>query len=218
MPDNDKPQPAADKAAPPVPGTPKGAAAPGAKTPGAKAKFSMPVLQPREKLTLNIFIFMFVLLIVDVVMIHPISNYLQRLDESIKIKEEVIPKRLLILKHKNKIMNEYQTLEPFFVSPSMSQEEETARFLREIEKVSKEAHFFVTNINPVKINKISDKVYELSLEVEGKGGLREIRAFMRVIEKSNPFIRISAYNLKPQSKEADELKVLFSIVELGVKK
>ncbi len=188
------------------------------KKPGGKPKIALPVLQPREKAIFQVFLFFFALLTVDLVLIHPLSNYLRKLDETISVKEEVIPKRLLILKHKTHILNEYRQIKPFFVAASLSQEEETAQFLREIEKVSKEASFFITNINPVKVTKKSDTVYELSMDVEGRGGLREVRNFMRMVESSNPSIRVSAFNLKPQSKEADELKVLFSIVKLGVKK
>lgn len=184
----------------------------------AKGKLSVPVLKPREKQILNIFLFCVVLLALDLVMIRPIVHYLQKLDESIKLKEEIIPKRLLILKHKDRILGQYRALKPFFVDGKVSQEEETAQFLREIERVSKETSFFVSTINPVKVNKVSDVIYELSLDVEGKGGLKEVRQFMRTLENANPPIRVSSFNLKPQNKEAEELKVLFSIVKLGVKK
>ena len=185
---------------------------------GKPKKAGIPVLQPREKTILYVFLFMLSLLMIDVAMIHPIGNYLQKLDETIKTKEEIIPKRLLILKHKTRILSEYRGAKAFFVTTSISQEEETAQFLREIEKVSKEVGFSVSNINPVKVNKKSESVYDLSLDVEGRGGLKEVRNFMRAVERSNPSICVAAFTLKPQSKDSDELKVLFSIVKLGVKK
>lgn len=199
---------------------PKPAEAADPKKGAGKPKMGVPVLQPREKTVFQIFLFMLSLLVVDLAIIHPIGNYLQKLDETIKAKEDIIPKRLLILKHKTNILNEYRGAKPFFVAPSVSQEEETAQFLREIEKVSKEVGFSVSNINPVKVNKKSesDSVYELSLDVEGRGGLKEVRNFMRTVERSNPSICVAAFTLKPQSKDSDELKVLFSIIKLGVKK
>ncbi len=181
---------------------------------GDGKKKGLPVLKPREKLIFRVFIFMIVLLIVDAAMIHPINNYLRQLDESIKIKEETVPKRLLILKYKTRILNEYRALKSFFVETAITQEEETAQFLREIERVSKEENLFVSNINPVKIEKKSDTVYELLLDVEAKGGLKEIRSFMKALESTNPAIRVGSMNIKPQTKEANELKVLFSIVKM----
>ena len=212
---------APDPKAAPEKGAAASAEAPAAnkddKKQGAKPKIGVPVLQGREIFFFRAFLLLFTLLIVDLIIVHPVGNYIKHLDESIQLKEQVIPKRLLILKHKNRILGEYRALEPFFVKSSLTQEEETAQFLRELERVSKEAHFFISNINPVKINKKSDVVYELSLDVEGKGGLKESTAFMRMIESSNASMRISAFNLKPQGREADELKALISIVKLGVK-
>ena len=185
---------------------------------GAKPKIGIPVLQPREKIIFQIFLFMLCLLVIDVVMIHPVGNYLRQLDETIKTKEGIIPKRLLILKHKKHIMNEYAGAKSFFVASSISQEEETAQFLREVEKVSKEVGFSVSNINPVKVNKKSDSIYELSLDVEGRGDLKEVRNFMILVETSNPSICATAFDLKPQGKDSEELKVSFTLVKLGVKK
>src|SRR5262245_1721121 len=92
------PKPAAEKA-------PDAAAQPSAapdakKKGGAKPKFALPVLKPRENMIFKVFLFFFIVLVVDLVLIHPLSNYLRQLDESIRMKEEVIPKRLLILKYK----------------------------------------------------------------------------------------------------------------------
>ena len=212
------PKPPADKVPASVADAPKAQDTPDAKKEGAKPKLSALILQPREQFFLKIFIFSFTLLVVDVVMVHPVTNYLKHLDESIKTQEEVIPKRLMILKHKDSILNEYRALKSFFVDPSLSQEEETAQFLRQVERVSKEVNFFVSNINPVKVTKISESVYQLSLDVEGKGGPKEIQNFIRTIEGTDPSIHVSAFNLKPQSKEADELKAVFSIIKMGVKK
>ena len=217
MAEKEEPKKAPDKepAAAETPKAPEGVA--DAKK-GGKRKLAALILQPREQLFFRIFILMFTMLIVDIVMVHPVTNYFNRLDESIQTQEQLIPKRLMILKHKNAIVGEYRSLKPFFVDPALSQEEETAQFLREVERVSKEVSFFVSNINPVKITKISDSVYQLSLDVEGKGGPREIPNFIRTIENANPPIHVSAFNIKPQNKEAEELKVVFTIIKMGVKK
>lgn len=218
MADEKAQKPAAASETPPPAEGAAPAADPKAKGGKPKAKFALPVLKPREKTIFQVFAFLFALLVVDLVLIHPMSEYLRQLDDAIRQKEEIIPKRLMILRHKSRILSDYRLMKPFLIEPSLSQEEETALFLREIERVSKETRFFVTNINPVKVSKKSDNIYELSLDVEGRGGLAEVRSFMRAIETSNPSIRVSAFNLKPQGKEAEELKALLSIVKLSVKK
>ena len=218
MAENKDPQAGAGKAPPPEAQAVKPPESPAANKQGPKAKFSAPVLRPREQMVFKIFLLAFTAFILDLVLIRPISDYLSRLDDSIRIEEEVIPKRLLILKYKNRIAGDYRDLKVLFVDPSVTQEEETAQFLREIERVSKETNFFVSNINPVKVSKKSENIYELSLEVEGKGGLKEIRNFMRMVEGANPSIRVGVLSLKSQGRQTDDLRALFSIVKIGVKK
>ena len=136
-----------------------------AKKGAGKPKFALPVLRPREKVIFYFFLFMISVVVVDFALIQPVGNYLKQLDETIKLQEEVIPKQLRILKYKDHILFEYRSIKPFYVADSVSQEEETAQFLREIEKVSKEVNFFVTNINPVQVNKRSDSISEMSMDV-----------------------------------------------------
>ena len=175
-------------------------------------------LSGREKSVIQIFVVVFLLLILDLTVIHPISSFLARLDQSITIEERTIPNQIMILKYKNRIMDDNKALEPLMTDSSLSQEEEIARFLREVERVSKEAGLFVSNINPVKVNKTSDTVYELSVDIDGTGGLGQIQRFMKTIEAANPVIRISGFSLKPQGKESEDLKCSFSILKIGIKK
>ena len=211
-------------AAPPKAATeappPKDAAAktkPQAVAPTHKLKAFLAALSLRERFIARITALVVSLVFIDLLVIRPISNFLSHLDEMIRVEEEVIPKKLQILKYKDNILREYNVLKPFLTDPKLSQEEETARLLREIERVSKEVSLFVSNINPVKVDKKSDDVYFLSVDIEGKGGINQIRQFMKMFEASNPPIRIAGFDLKPQSKESEELKYSFTIVKMGVK-
>jgi hypothetical protein len=201
-------------------------ASPAADQPAAKAakvkedklKLFLAALSPREKTVMRLAGLFMGIVFLDLIIIHPITGYLSALDEEIKIQETIIPKRLMILKHKEAILRDYRLAEPLMTDPNMTQEEEIARLLREVERVSKECNLFIFNINPVKTNKKSEAVYELSVEIEAKGGINQIRHFMKVIEGANPAIRISGFNLRPQSKDSDELKCMLSITKIGVRK
>lgn len=172
---------------------------------------------PRELSFIKVVGFFLVLVLLDFIVIQPTSNYLKGINEDITLEEKMIPNRLKILGYKDRVLSEYRELKPYRTDPALGQEEEIARLLREIERVSKEASLFVSNINPVKVDKKSDIYYELSLDIEGKGGINQIRQFMHSLEALNPSIRINGFNLKPQSKDSDDLKYSFSIIKLGVK-
>ena len=208
---------AEDSKAAPAPETPAEAPKAEKKKGGNKLKAFFDGRSPREKMFLQATGLVIALVMVDVIVVRPVTNYLSRLDEMIDIEEKVIPKRLMILKYKDKSAREYRSWKPLMSDPAITQEEEIARLLREVERVSKESGLFVSNINPVKTTEKSDAMYELSLDIEGKGNIDAIRKFLKKIENDNPSIRIDAFNLKPQGKESEELKYAFTIIKIGVK-
>lgn len=177
----------------------------------------MAARSPRERAFIQVTGLVIALVMVDIIVVRPVTNYLTRLDEMIDIEEKVIPKRLMILKYKDKIGREYRSWKPLMSDPAITQEEEIAQLLRDVERVSKDSGLFVSNINPVKTTTISDSVYELSLDIEGKGNIDAVRKFIKKLENDNAAIRIDAFNLKPQGKESDELKYSFTIIKIGVK-
>ena len=172
----------------------------------------------REKVIIRLALAAVLFMIVDLSIFKPISGYLDRLNDKIESQEQLIPKRLMILKHRDKILKEYNALQSLVTDPKITQEEEIAKFLREIERVSKGVGLFVNNINPVKVAKESEAVYLMSVDIDGKGGLKEIRRFIRMIEDQNPSMRVDGFDIKPDGKDSDQLKYRFSISKIGVKK
>lgn len=213
----------ADAKTPATPATaetqPGGAAseAAGKKAKG-KAKAAKKGFSEREKFVMKITGLVIAVMMIDLMVIRPVSNFLKRLDEMIATEESVIPKQLAILRHKERILADYESISQFVTDPDVPQEEETARFLREIEQVSKASNLFVTNINTVKVTPKTDTIFELSVDIDGKGGIEDIRSFMAALILDNPAIRIGGFSLKPQGKAADELKFQFSIIKIGVKR
>lgn len=184
---------------------------------GNKLKAIYAGLSPRGKTLAQIAGLVIAAVMVDMIVVRPMNNYLSRIDDLIAVEEQVIPKRLQILKFKDRILAQYRSAKPFLSDPTLSQEEEIARLLREVERVSKSSGLFVSNINPVKTTQQSESLYELSVDIEGKGGIDQVRKFMKEIEVENPPIRIDGFNFKPQGKDSDDVKFMFTIVKLGVK-
>lgn len=209
--------PVAAPATPAAPATAPAAGEKGKKEKKEKGPGFLASRTPRELIILKITGFVLLIVLMDFLMIQPTYRYLKKVNEQIDLEEKMIPNRLKILQHRERIFAEYRRLHPYMTDKTLAQEEETARLLREIERVSKEASLFVSNINPVKVDAKSDTIYQLSLDIEGKGGITQIRQFMRSLESQNPPIRISGFNFKPQSKDSDDLKFSFSIVKIGAK-
>ncbi len=193
----------------------KGGKAAGPK--GGKLKAIYNNMSGRGKMLAKVAGLVIAAVLVDMIVVRPMNNYLSRIDDLIAVEEQVIPKRLQILKFKDRIIAQYHSAKPFLSDLTISQEEEIARLLREVERVSKGAGLFVSNINPVKTTEQSETLYELSVDIEGKGGIDQVRKFMKEIELSNPPIRIDGFNFKPQGKDSDDIKFTFTIIKIGVK-
>jgi|GEM_PF-3661022 len=198
-------------------GAPAGGAKKGEKK-EASLKLFYQALSQREKKIVRIAFIIISLSMLDVLIVRPMTQHLTHLNDQIVTQESVLPRRLLILKHKSRILREHEQMQRFVTDPNLSAEEEIAQFLREIERVTKQASLFVSNINPVKTIEKANGVYFLSVDLEGKGDFKQIHNFLVDVESSSDAMRISGFNLKPQSKDTDELKFGVTIEKLGVKK
>ena len=182
-----------------------------------KAKFSFSSLSSKEKLVVKLAGFFMVALLVDLIMVRPVGSYLGRIDEQIEAQKKILPKKLLILNYKDQILKEYEESKEFMTDESLSQEEEIAQLLREIESISKKSNLFVQNINPVERTDIAADIYELTVDIEGSAAMEQIIGFMQELETENPALRVKNLTLAPKSKDAQELKFSFTILKLGVR-
>ena len=185
---------------------------------GKKPGFSFSALSPKEKNIVRIAGFFACLTMIDVVIVRPVGNYLNQLNEKIEREKRILPKKLLMLNYKEQLLKDYKQLLPLMTDDKLSEEEEIAQLLREIERVTKQTALFVANINPVKRTSASAESYELSVEVEGTGTIQQIVEFMQIIEGDNPPLRIREFAMSPKGKDPSELKFTFTVVKLGVRK
>lgn len=217
MADEPKPAAAAPEGAGAAEGDAAKAAAPAAVAPsGNKLKLLLSSLSPREKTIATITGLFLMFLMIDMIVTRPLNNHLKSLSEQIQEKKAIIPRRLMILRHQDKIKNEQIKFSSYFTSTALSQEEEIAQLLSDIEKVSNESGLFVSNINPVRVED-KGSFYELAVDIDGQGDLEHAMRFVRILEKSNPTVRVATFDFRTKKKDSDEIKYMFTIVKLGLK-
>lgn len=173
-------------------------------------------LSAREKMIASVAGLLLVVFALDWIMFKPLSRHLDKLSATIRQKEDLIPKKFAVLSRKDEIEKNYQTLSGYLTDPKLSQEEEIAAYLGEIERVSQGVGLFISNINPVQTEQVGS-AYQLKVEVEGAGSISNIKKFVSEIEQSNPAIRVSAFSLRGQGPANEELRFRFSVVKLGLK-
>ena len=76
---------------------------------------------------------------------------------------------------------------------------------------------FISNINPVETEKVSDSVYHLVVAVEGVGTVPSVKRFIQKLEQTNPAMSVQGAELRSQGPEVNELRYKFTIVKLGLK-
>ena len=149
-----------------------------------KLKLFMSSLTNRERAIVMGAVFVISAVIIDSIVVRPIMRNLDRLKSRITEAETIIPKRLMILRHGNKIKRDNEKLNPYMTDAGMSREEEIAQLLRDIERVSNESGLFISNINPVQVAEDRDGRYTLLVDIEGKGMIEPIRSYVSLLEDS----------------------------------
>lgn len=158
-----------------------------------------------------------VFLVLHFIAIRPLTNYRKKIENQIHESKAMIPEKLKVLKEKESIWKDRESLRDYWTSATLSREEEIAEFLRTIESVSQRNNLFVSNINPVQVNsKEGDLTYQLSVVLEGAGSVPSVKQFIADLERSNAPIRVESVNLRSQGAGETDLRYKFSVVKLGV--
>lgn len=174
-------------------------------------------LSPREKTIAAVAGFILLFFIVDLVMFKPLGRRLNALTVKTQEKEELIPQKLSVLTRKDEIEKIHQTFSGYLTDAKLSQEEEIAAYLGEIESVSQRVGLFISNINPVQTEEVGS-AYHLKVDVEGAGSIANIKKFISSLEESNPSIRVAGFSLRGQGPNTNELRFRFSVIKLALKK
>ena len=174
-------------------------------------------LSPREKAIAGAAGFVLLFFVLNFVMFRPLGRHLDGLSATIRAKEDLIPKKLTVLSRKDEIEKTHAEYSAYVMDAKMSQEEEIAAYLGEIERISQRVGLFISNINPVQTEEAGAAHY-LKVDVEGAGSIANVKKFVSTLEDDNPTFRVSAVNLRGQGAASEELRFRFSIVKLGLKK
>lgn len=173
-------------------------------------------LSPREKTIGAVALCVILFFVMDWTMFRPLGNHLKKLSATIQEKESLIPKKLTVLNRKDAIEKAYAANSAYLTDSKISQEEEIAAYLGEIERVSQRVGLFISNINPVQTEE-AGAAYHLKVDVEGASSISNIKRFIALMEDTNPSVRVTAIGLRGQGPNTEELRFRFTVVKLGLK-
>ncbi len=172
-------------------------------------------LAKRERYIAYIAVVVVVFFFFSRVMLRPIINKLNDLNQEIAIQEKRLEKSLNILLQKDAINSNYKKYVDN-LKQTNSDEEEFAELLSKIEKIAKKAGVFLSDIKPLPVKNVTYyKEYIVELEVESE--IAFLIDFIYQLEESPRLLKVEKFHLTPKrEKGKDFLKAQMSISEILV--
>ena len=157
-------------------------------------------LSKKEKLILNIAVFLISLVIFDRLLISPTFSKIRSLNEEITQEKAKIRKNLHILAQKDTITAESNKFNSFFETAKPEDEEMTS-ILKEVEQVANKNSVYLIDLKPGGLKGSGPaKKYLINLTLEAQ--MEQIVDFMFDIESSNRLLAVEKYQLEPKSRES----------------
>jgi Tfp pilus assembly protein PilO len=166
-------------------------------------------LSKREKLVLYAAASFVSLALLDRLIIYPIANKLQTLDNEIREKESGIRRNMRILAQKDRIRTESAKYSTLLNSLKYSEEGITA-LLKEIEGLASKSEVYLIDMKPAGLKSAGPyKKYLINLNCEAQ--MEQIVDFMYNIESSKRLLSIDKYQIGPKSESSSVAKCSMSI-------
>ena len=128
------------------------------------------------------------------------------LQQQIKVEEEKLKDALAIQKDKDNIMQDYNKYSPYLDSV-LSDEENTAQFVREIEKISQEAGVSIINLNPDNKPQPFKEYKKLKADIRLEATNEQLLNFVSKIQEDKLLIRLENLTIVPKDEYASSLRV-----------
>jgi len=161
-------------------------------------------LSKKEKIGIFISIGVLTISGLDRLVLTPIRNRIQKIDQSIKISEKQLEWDLRNMNQKESITQEYQKYIQY-VSKSGSDAEEVEKILGEIETLARQSAINLVDMKPQSSREIEFyKQYYIEVEVEGE--IDVLIKFLHQINVSSLLLRAEKLRMKLQKKDSAVIK------------
>lgn len=169
-------------------------------------------LSRRERYILYSCVTVIVMVFSDKLVFRPVMNKIENLNKEILIHERKLEKSMRILQQDDSITKEYEKYAKHIKQRS-SDEETTAVFLSDIEKIAKEALVSFLDVKPSPPEEAGFyKRYIIKIEAEAK--INHLIDFIYRLEKAPQLLRVVEFRLSPKAEESDILKIYIVVSEI----
>jgi len=171
-------------------------------------------LNKREKFVFNLTALVLSLVILDRLIISPITSKIANLNKAIKDEETLVKKNLRILALKDKIISQKTKFDSYLTS-SGSDEEEVTSLLKEIESLANKSTVYLIDMKPAGLKESgSTKKYIINLNLEAQ--MEQIISFMYYIESSDRIFTVEKYDITPKSRSSSVARCGMTISKIAM--
>jgi hypothetical protein len=128
------------------------------------------------------------------------------LQQQIKVAEEMLKEALAVQKDKDSILQDYNKYSPY-LDALLSDEENTAQFVKEIEKISQESGVSIINLNPDNKPQPFKEYKKLKADMRLEATSEQLINFLSKIQDDKLLIRLESLAITPKDEYASSLRV-----------
>jgi hypothetical protein len=136
-----------------------------------------------------------------------LASRVHSLDEHIRSAESDVRRLETIKARKDEIEREYHGRSGFSEIEGLSNKEVYVRFLREIERISKECGLVVINLNPQTDSESGSETKKYLADLRAEAPLSSSVAFLSGVENSTYPLKIERLSVSPKTEDASVLKI-----------
>ena len=171
-------------------------------------------LSTKEKIGLGLGIAIALLALFDRVVIGPLSAKTHYLNQEIRLAELDLCRGLRSLDEKESVTKEFQDYAKY-VKQMGSDEEEMARFLREVENLAHKSSVNLLDVKP-QMPQSKDLQKQFTVEAEAEGDMPAIIMFLHQLNTSDCLLRSEKIALKLIQKEKSLLRASILVTKIVI--
>lgn len=161
-------------------------------------------LTEQEKKIFYVALAIVLLMVVDRLFLGPSLSKMKSYDEEIEQQKRNIQQDLRFLTYKNQILEDDQSLSPYYVNEYTTEEQVLAAFLKKLEMIATESKIVLIKVTPAETKERKGyKEYYANLECEGL--LENVAAFMHAVDTSQDLLKIIKVNFTLKRASGDEV-------------
>lgn len=166
---------------------------------------ALPKLTKREKQIFYACVGLISILGLQLTVLNPLGSKLNDLDKEIRLLENRLIKGMRQEKQRDQILRYYKDFQPY-LKLSGSDEEVTAEFLREIEKLARESDFSLSDVKPRAVNK-RQSYKEYTIDIRAEAATKDLIVFLYRINESMLLLKADKVTLSLKEEGLDMLKI-----------